>query len=728
MRVFVFIAFVCGLLTSAEPVLSQQVGDVHKNPDSLLSWWERVSNQYSWLRQQLGTRYTFERSIGVIIAIDDYSGEFDDLASPVRDSVRMKDFLLDEAGFDEVYVLTNAAANSANIRALMENAIPTRVGPNDRLLVYWSGHGGSARDSRDRPFGFLALQNATKDGRIDSIHMDEAKSWLRRTQARQVLFVIDACYSGLSLQMSNDPSDPTWEQMAGPGDHMLTSSSDTQVSYGHSDGSGGLFTKAFLEGARGAADSNRDGLATITEIAAYLESELSETAGLGFVQTPQFGTVGRQEGRFFFLSGHTPTPLPSRKLSPAQPLGNACSAANNDYALFVRNAQNCWEVEAFLGNHRDARSCTALLAAESRRDELCSNQTSDRCDSVISPDGMKCIVDANGMVAFVVIEKTELSPGAPDPVLLRIQTHFSAEKQSGQAVAQFVKDVETATGGEVTIEMFYASAVVKSVETFDAAATGILDCDMTGAAYQTRKDIAFQFIGDLFGGYETPNQQLSWLNFEDAEELVQDLYAEYGMHFVGWWIPGQDSLASSSPLRGLDDARDWKFRSPPGVAAAIWEEIGASPIVMDFNEIFTALETGIIDGADATNLVNNTGLGLYDIANHTTYPGFHSMPADHLACRKDKWETLSARSKNAISIALNKMAFELAADVARRSQETARELRSKGVELYDWSQSDRSKFREATLRVMERFAESSDHAKKILDSHRRYMKTIGLLS
>ena len=33
----------------------------------------------------------------------------------------------------------------------------------------------------------------------------------------------------------------------------------------------------------------------------------------------------------------------------------------------------------------------------------------------------------------------------------------------------------------------------------------------------------------------------------------------------------------------------------------IFEELGASPIVMDFNEIFTALETGIIDGADAAN-------------------------------------------------------------------------------------------------------------------------------
>ena len=57
--------------------------------------------------------------------------------------------------------------------------------------------------------------------------------------------------------------------------------------------------------------------------------------------------------------------------------------------------------------------------------------------------------------------------------------------------------------------MFYSSSVVKSVETFDAAATGILDCDMTGGGYQTGKNPAFQFAGDLLGGYQHPYQQLS---------------------------------------------------------------------------------------------------------------------------------------------------------------------------------------------------------------------------
>ena len=52
------------------------------------------------------------------------------------------------------------------------------------------------------------------------------------------------------------------------------------------------------------------------------------------------------------------------------------------------------------------------------------------------------------------------------------------------------------------------------------------------------------------------------------------------------------------------------------------KSLGAKPIVMDFTEIFTALETGIIDGADASGLANNVGLGLYDLVTTRQLPRF----------------------------------------------------------------------------------------------------------
>ena len=138
---------------------------------------------------------------------------------------------------------------------------------------------------------------------------------------------------------------------------------------------------------------------------------------------------------------------------------------------------------------------------------------------------------------------------------LRIQTHYAPETVSGKLAAKYIDDIQTMSNGEIEVEMFYASSVVKSPETFDAAATGILDCDMTGGSYQTGKNPAFQFVGDIMGGYATPYQQLSWLYFGDGLEAAQKLYNKYGMQLIGWWVYGQESFASSRPIRNADDFR-----------------------------------------------------------------------------------------------------------------------------------------------------------------------------
>ncbi len=310
---------------------------------------------------------------------------------------------------------------------------------------------------------------------------------------------------------------------------------------------------------------------------------------------------------------------------------------------------------------------------------------------------------------------------------LRIQTHFSQETLSGQMAGKYIDDIQTMSNGEIQVEMFYASSVVKSAETFDAAATGILDCDMTGGAYQTGKNPAFQFTGDLMGGYTNPYQQMAWLLHADGRSAINALYNDHNMEFVGWWIPGPESLTSTRPIRSVEDFKDWKFRSPPGLATKVFANLGASPIVMDFNEIFTALETGIIDGADAANLTNNIGLGLYDIGKHTNYPGFHSMPADHLACRKDVWDAMPEHHKRIMIVAMDSLAMHNASINEVKNAQNAVKLRAEGVNLYEWSPEELGKFREAVKAGWTEFA-TTPEAEALLESHINFLVDIGAMS
>ncbi|MDJ0683840.1 MAG: TRAP transporter substrate-binding protein [Alphaproteobacteria bacterium] len=310
---------------------------------------------------------------------------------------------------------------------------------------------------------------------------------------------------------------------------------------------------------------------------------------------------------------------------------------------------------------------------------------------------------------------------------LRIQTHYAPETVSGKLAAQYVEDVQNMSNGEISIEMFYSSSVVKSVETFDAAATGILDCDMTGGGYQTGKNPAFQFVGDIMGGYSTPYQQLSWLYYGGGLEAAQQLYNLYDMQLVGWWVYGQESLSSSKPIAGPADFKDWKFRSPPGMQTKIFEKLGAKPIVMDFTEIFTALETGIIDGADASGLANNVGLGLYDLVKHANFPGFHSMPSDHLACNKNVWDSMPAHHRTIMSVAMEALALRTALTFEKANAEAAANLRQAGVTLHQWSEADLQSFRNAAQQTWPEFA-TTPEAQALVASHLEYLGQLGLVA
>ena len=330
-------------------------------------------------------------------------------------------------------------------------------------------------------------------------------------------------------------------------------------------------------------------------------------------------------------------------------------------------------------------------------------------------------------IAAVAIVSVALF-GSANAKTLKIETHFTASSPNGEVAAQFAKNVEKFSGGSLKVEMFYSSSVTgKSAEVFNSAQTGIIDCDMTGAGYQTGKNAAFQFAGDVMGGYDNPYQQYEFLNYPGAQEAVDAFYNKYGMTLIGWWIPGHESLISSRPIPDVASLKDFKFRSPPGMESMIFTALGAKPIVMDFGEVPTALQTGLIDGADYSSLATNYAGGHYEQNKYATYPGFHSMPADHLACNTKVWKKLKKHERGAMLAAIEIAGRTITSLVERKNAEAVKALNEMGVTLHDWSREDRLKFRQAALAAWEEWKTKSPEAAALIEIHKAYMKANGIM-
>ena len=229
------------------------------------------------------------------------------------------------------------------------------------------------------------------------------------------------------------------------------------------------------------------------------------------------------------------------------------------------------------------------------------------------------------------------------------------------------------------------------------------------------------------GGYDNPYQQYEFLNFPGAQEAVDALYNKYGMTLIGWWIPGHESLISSKPIPDVASIKDFKFRSPPGMESMIFTTLGAKPIVMDFGEVPTALQTGLIDGADYSSLATNYAGGHYEQNKYATYPGFHSMPADHLACNTKVWNKLKPHEKGAMKAGIEIAGRTITSLVERKNAEAVKALNEMGVTLHDWSREDRLKFRTAALAAWEEWKTKSPEAAALIEIHKAYMKANGIM-
>jgi hypothetical protein len=112
----------------------------------------------------VGGIFASGKSIAVVIGISNYigtrAGGYPALPTAKRDADKMLDFLLNDAGFDTVYLLTDEDATKLKIDKLMTDVIPTVVTPRDRFLFYWSGHGDQRFSGDGRPFGFLPLADS----------------------------------------------------------------------------------------------------------------------------------------------------------------------------------------------------------------------------------------------------------------------------------------------------------------------------------------------------------------------------------------------------------------------------------------------------------------------------------------------------------------------------------------------------------------------------------------
>ena len=263
----------------------------------------------------------FNRSYALLLGVSDYK-HMTKLSLVNDDLNKMQTFLLSR-GFHVVRV-QNERLTLTNLRS-PQDYFAERINPDDRLLVYFAGHGVSG-EVQGRQRGYLALINAPASGKIgpgEGIAMDDFVDWTERITAKHLLVLLDACFSGLAVrgfdieersggsgppQPAAKPDPATLYRLSTePGRYLMMAGNDKQQSIASPRWTGGLFTHGVLEGLGGQADTQRDGFVTTYELYPWLKDYVQKQAATaGKTLTPLLKDLRRDspsEGEFVFTRG-----------------------------------------------------------------------------------------------------------------------------------------------------------------------------------------------------------------------------------------------------------------------------------------------------------------------------------------------------------------------------------------------------------------------------------------
>ena len=256
----------------------------------------------------LTTGDIYDNSYALIIGIDKYQN-VRSLDYAVKDAEDIQSMLVDKFHFqqDNIVLLKDEGATKTSIIQEFSN-ITKKAESNDRVLIFFAGHGETIDLPDGGEMGFLLPVDGDKtDLYVSAIKVEELKTISLLSEAKHILYLVDACYGGLTAigarTIEIQPTPDYIQKITKYKSRQIITAGGRnekvieKAEWGHS-----AFTKNLLSGLRDwMADADSDGIITVQELGTYLKKKV--TIDSDNRQTPKTRNLTTDEGEFVFISG-----------------------------------------------------------------------------------------------------------------------------------------------------------------------------------------------------------------------------------------------------------------------------------------------------------------------------------------------------------------------------------------------------------------------------------------
>ena len=270
----------------------------------------------------------------------------------------------------------------------------------------------------------------------------------------------------------------------------------------------------------------------------------------------------------------------------------------------------------------------------------------------------------------------------------------------GRTASYFKEQVESLSGGSILIDLQASGVLGSENDVLDNILAGgdTIDLSRISAFALTSYGCKKSMLLSLPYTFVTREHWWNFANSDLAPDFLNEPQ-ELGLPVRGIFYgeEGFRHFFTVEPVSGIEDLAGMKLRvSNDPVMNGLVEGLGATPTVVSFNELYSALQTGVVDGAEQP-IANYASNAFPEVANNLILDG-HTLGAVQVVITDNAWAKLTANQQNVI-LEAGKAAQEFNAGLSEDEENRVlEELKAEGCNVVDVP--DKTAWQEACAQVI----------------------------
>ena len=246
------------------------------------------------------------------------------------------------------------------------------------------------------------------------------------------------------------------------------------------------------------------------------------------------------------------------------------------------------------------------------------------------------------------------------------------------------QEIERVTNGRVKVTVFGDRQLGDDRDIIQIVRTGTAD-----AGYASSVNFPLILKKESYDALQLPGlvksyDDLGKVLVSDAAIKLLDSLESDGLKGLAFSEGGQRHfLSRNGPTRKIEDFKGLKTRIVPiALHKAMWERIGTNPVGIPYGEVYTSMQTRVIDAVEF-NISSIAADKVYEQANHVTLTGHYFWPGAFFF-NKAKFDSMPKDIQDAIVKAARDLTPRWVAHTKADEQKRIDELKAKGVNIYQF--------------------------------------------